>query len=117
LKNKRKKKDRESSIPTDPKSAHSLETSQWHSDALDGIFLAEINQLQHLLEGLNKIRKCEKEGCTGILVISSQRLKGLGGAAKFEVCCNGCGEKTIFESSSTIPGTDRKVIPTQVMLS
>ena len=44
-------------------------------------------------------------------------MKVLGGAAKFEFQCNGCGEKIAFESSSNIPGTDKKALPAMLMLS
>jgi len=83
----------------------------------EGIFISQVTQVENLLKELNRIRKCEKEGCTGNLIISDQKMKGLGGAAKLEITCNGCGEKVVFDSSSTIPGTDRKAVPAMLMLS
>jgi len=83
----------------------------------EGIFISQVSQMEILLEELNRVRKCGKEGCTGNLVITEQKMKSLGGAAKFEITCNGCGENVVFDSSSTIPGTDRKAIPSILMLS
>ena len=119
---KQKEKEREIKELEESKPHHRLIQSQVRGPPAtcleERTFVGEVSQFQKMLDEINGSRKCSTEGCTGVIIISEQRSKGLGGAVEIEMVCNGpCRKVTMFNSSSEMEGSRRLSVPTQLLLA
>ena len=75
----------------------------------------ELKQLDIFIQQLNSIRCCSTRGCTGVLIPSTIKSIGLGGAVSIFFTCNGCFlHHAHFESSVQYEGTSEVSIAVQV---
>ena len=62
----------------------------------------------HFVQQLNASRRCVTPGCSGILIPSSVKMSGLGGAISITFSCNSClMHHILFESSLKFKGTTK----------
>ena len=74
----------------------------------DSVCFLELKQLNTSVQLLNASRCCVTPGCSGILIPSSVKMSGLGGAISITFSCNGCLMHHIpFESSLKFKGTTK----------
>ena len=74
----------------------------------DSVCFLELKQLNTFIQLLNASRRCVTPGCSGILIPSSVKMSGLGGAISITFSCNGCLMHHIpFESSLKFKGTTK----------
>ena len=79
------------------------------------ICFLELKQLDSFIEQLNSIRCCSTHGCTGVLIPSTVKSIGLGGAVSIFFTCNGCFlHHAHFESSVQYEGTSEVSVAVQV---
>ena len=75
----------------------------------------ELKQLENFIHQLNSIRCCSTQGCTGVLIPSTVKSIGLGGAVSISFTCNGCFlHHAHFESSVRYEGTSEVSIAVQI---
>ena len=66
----------------------------------NSVCFLEVKQLEAFIQRVNSCRRCVTPGCSGILVPSSVKKSGLGGAISVTFSCSGCLLHHIpFESS------------------
>ena len=81
----------------------------------DSVCFLKLKQLNTFVQDLNACRRCATPGCSGILVPSSVKKSGLGGAVSITFSCSGClMHHILFQSSLKFGGTTKVGTAVQV---